>query len=172
MDSARHRGPHCGVRLFSHSVLRYSVRGSQAAHAGGHLRRPYLEPVSVHSLTRTYGGPDAAIIRVFANAFAACRHRIRHWRGGNISRGSQARLPVRNGDDAAVLPGGPNRNGDLRSLLLIAAAGGGNIAVTPGQIDRRQALLCVLVGVLLYEPHGAAAQRTGVEPVLRSGCAG
>ncbi len=62
-------------------------------------------------------------------------------------------IPGSGGDDGVVFSGGARGAGDLRSLSLVAAAGGGAAEVAAGTADRGSSLLHVLVGVLLHRPR-------------------
>ena len=97
----------------------------------------------------------------------ACRDCVSGRSGRNSSGHRAAGVPGHGSDGRPVFSGRAYGDGGVRSLSVLAAAGGSSAARARGEADRGSSLLHVFLGLLLHESHCAAAEWPFQQPGVR-----
>src|SRR4029077_5199208 len=107
--------------------------------------------------------PHDCILRLSAFAAGASSNRIRDRRVGGVETRGTARLGAcspggGSSDDDPVLPCRTVGDGSFRPVYVLAAPGRSAVGGPTGSADRGRSVLRVLVGFLLHQQAGPAAQ--------------
>ena len=143
------------------AIAVFSTFDSRArrSHARRHLLRAQPPSRRLQTLAGPYAGSDSRLVRVSSPSSRDCRSRVLDRYVRNALGKQPTRIPGRGPHDGFVLSRRAPGDGGVRPLSIIAAAGNGIVTSAPGNADRTSSLLRILVCFLLYESHGAFADR-------------